>query len=261
MDLKISQLESYFSADVKAADLFAIVDMTNGETKKISYAELKQIMGGTPTGGLNGQVLYWNNTEAIWKTLTKSDVGLGNVNNTSDINKPVSTAQQGALDLKADKTELATKASIAQLNNGLVLKQDKLPNGTDGMVLTLEDGLPVWRPSGSSSSALYIPATIQNIANGGKITLAASANQVVKIKGASGVVTVNADLFSSVPAHGSQISIMGMDSDDYVIIEENDVDYGVILTDTFYATKYAQCNLFYDENLKRYFERGRVDRA
>lgn len=34
--------------------------------------------------------------------VTKSDVGLGNVNNTSDANKPVSTAQQAALDNKAD---------------------------------------------------------------------------------------------------------------------------------------------------------------
>jgi len=34
--------------------------------------------------------------------LSKSSVGLGNVDNTSDANKPVSTAQQTALDLKAD---------------------------------------------------------------------------------------------------------------------------------------------------------------
>lgn len=33
-------------------------------------------------------------------TLAKADVGLGNVTNTSDANKPVSTAQQAALDLK-----------------------------------------------------------------------------------------------------------------------------------------------------------------
>lgn len=35
-------------------------------------------------------------------TLVKGDVGLGNVDNTSDASKPVSTAQQAALDLKAD---------------------------------------------------------------------------------------------------------------------------------------------------------------
>jgi hypothetical protein len=37
-------------------------------------------------------------------TLVKGDVGLGNVDNTSDANKPVSTAQQTALDLKAPVT-------------------------------------------------------------------------------------------------------------------------------------------------------------
>jgi hypothetical protein len=34
--------------------------------------------------------------------LTKSDVNLGNVDNTSDVNKPVSSAQQTALNLKAN---------------------------------------------------------------------------------------------------------------------------------------------------------------
>lgn len=38
-------------------------------------------------------------------TLTKGDVGLGNVDNTSDANKPVSTAQQAALDDKVDKVD------------------------------------------------------------------------------------------------------------------------------------------------------------
>lgn len=47
---------------------------------------------------------WFRKTYAQVKTalgLTKSDVGLGNVDNTSDANKPVSTAQQAALDLKA----------------------------------------------------------------------------------------------------------------------------------------------------------------
>lgn len=34
----------------------------------------------------------------------KTDLGLENVNNTSDVNKPISTATQAALDLKADKS-------------------------------------------------------------------------------------------------------------------------------------------------------------
>lgn len=37
-----------------------------------------------------------------WRPAVKGDVGLGNVDNTSDVNKPVSTAQQTALNLKAN---------------------------------------------------------------------------------------------------------------------------------------------------------------
>lgn len=47
------------------------------------------------TGTSAGTVAAGNHTH------TKSDVGLGNVDNTSDASKPVSTAQQTALDLKA----------------------------------------------------------------------------------------------------------------------------------------------------------------
>jgi hypothetical protein len=48
--------------------------------------------------------------------LTKSSVGLGNVDNTSDVNKPVSTAQQTALDEKlASATAASTYATISNV--------------------------------------------------------------------------------------------------------------------------------------------------
>lgn len=48
-------------------------------------------------------------------TLVKGDVGLGNVDNTSDANKPVSTAQQTALDLKLN---ISAKATTTQATTG-----------------------------------------------------------------------------------------------------------------------------------------------
>ena len=45
----------------------------------------------------------------FWYSIAKGDVGLGNVDNTSDANKPVSTATQTALDLKANITALDQK--------------------------------------------------------------------------------------------------------------------------------------------------------
>ena len=48
------------------------------------------------TTTVNGHALSSN------VTVTKGDVGLGNVDNTSDANKPISTATQTALDAKQD---------------------------------------------------------------------------------------------------------------------------------------------------------------
>ncbi|MBC8054886.1 MAG: hypothetical protein H7Y13_17645, partial [Sphingobacteriaceae bacterium] len=45
--------------------------------------------------------------------IAKSMVGLGNVDNTSDTNKPVSTATQTALDAKASNADIALKANLA----------------------------------------------------------------------------------------------------------------------------------------------------
>ena len=52
--------------------------------------------------------------------VTAAQVGLGNVNNTSDANKPVSTATQAALDLKANLTDIPTvnDATITIQKNG-----------------------------------------------------------------------------------------------------------------------------------------------
>ena len=69
--------------------------------------ELNALHGVSVPSPSDGQVLAYNSTSGLWenKTLAKGDVGLGNVDNTSDANKPVSTATQTALDLKKNKAE------------------------------------------------------------------------------------------------------------------------------------------------------------
>lgn len=59
---------------------------------------------GVATGGTTNQYLKKasnTNFDTAWDSLDKNDVGLSNVDNTSDASKPVSTATQTALDLKA----------------------------------------------------------------------------------------------------------------------------------------------------------------
>lgn len=94
-------------------------------------------------------------------SVTKTQVGLGNVDNTSDLNKPISTATQTALNLKADDDEvvkLTGNQTVAGLKtfdadftvNGDILIPPTVTNGTarniswgtgfDSPALTLYDG-------------------------------------------------------------------------------------------------------------------------
>lgn len=52
-------------------------------------------------------------------SVTKAQVGLGNVDNTTDLNKPVSTATTTALAGKADKADTYTKAEVDALIEAL----------------------------------------------------------------------------------------------------------------------------------------------
>jgi len=63
--------------------------------------ELHNVYIDTP---LNNQVLTYESSTSLWKnkTVDKTFVGLGNVDNTSDLNKPISTATQTALNAKQD---------------------------------------------------------------------------------------------------------------------------------------------------------------
>jgi len=91
-DKKISELTTITTVD-NATDLFPIVDTSASETKKI-----------TPTA-------------------LKTALALDLVNNTSDANKPISSATQTALDLKVDENAAitgATKTKITYDAKGLV---------------------------------------------------------------------------------------------------------------------------------------------
>jgi len=125
-----SQLPSYVDDVIEAVN-FAALPAT-GETGKIyvtidtnktyrwsgsAYVEISASPGSTdavPEGSTNK---YYTDARAAAAspvqsvagktgtvTLTKSDVGLGNCDNTSDANKPVSSATQTALDAKQIKT-------------------------------------------------------------------------------------------------------------------------------------------------------------
>jgi hypothetical protein len=69
--------------------------------------------------------------------VTKAHVGLGNVDNTTDANKPVSTATQTALDLKANK-EAPTFTGNANFESNVTIEGNLVVEGTTTTVNTSE---------------------------------------------------------------------------------------------------------------------------
>ena len=76
--------------------------------------------------------------------LTKSSVGLANVDNTSDANKPVSTATQTALDAKASLAGAVFTGNV-EVDGNLVVDGDFTVNGTNfnasATSITIEDNM------------------------------------------------------------------------------------------------------------------------
>jgi hypothetical protein len=83
-------------------------------------------------------------------TLAKADVGLGNVDNTSDANKPISTATQSALDGKASSTHahgnITSSGAIGSMSGQIVVT-------TTGGVLTTAASLSAGSVSGLAAIA------------------------------------------------------------------------------------------------------------
>ena len=73
------------------------------------------------------------NEHELVDNTTLEDIGLGNVNNTSDLDKPISTATQEALNLKADKTSLnETDTRVESNSNDITgIKADIVDINTD----------------------------------------------------------------------------------------------------------------------------------
>jgi hypothetical protein len=127
----------------------------------------------------NGKVLKAGATAGSpsWGTLAKADVGLNNVDNTSDANKPISTATQTALNAKAgtavattsasglmsstDKTKLNGIAAGAQVNVGTNLNYAALTR-----LLSSSTGSDVTLPEATTSAAGLMSSSDKTKLNG-----------------------------------------------------------------------------------------------
>lgn len=117
------------------------------ETNKVDKVEGKQLSTNDYTTAEKNKVAESINESATntlintaINNLTKNSVGLSNVDNTSDANKPISTATQGALDKKVDivankslvaNLEIAKLAGLKTQNELNISISDAKKSGTD----------------------------------------------------------------------------------------------------------------------------------
>lgn len=98
-----------------------------------STAWVNETIKNSVSDGLEAHIKDFNNPHNV----TKEQIGLGNVDNTSDMNKPISTATQMALDKKADVHHSHTMTDITDLENlpiikGFVTVLSELPESATG---------------------------------------------------------------------------------------------------------------------------------
>lgn len=107
--------------------------------------------------------------------LDKSDVGLGNVDNTSDANKPISAATQTALDLKVNVSAVGAANGVAELDANGKVPSAQLPSYVDDVL--------------EYASASEFPATGES----GKIYVAVNTNLTYRWSG-SGYAEISPSL-------------------------------------------------------------------
>ena len=87
----------------------------------LSYDETTKVISSKiPETGITEQFLVYRNDEATWTYISKNDVGLGNVDNTSDIDKPISAAIQAVLDTKVNSNNPVFTGTIDGATKGNV---------------------------------------------------------------------------------------------------------------------------------------------
>jgi len=198
------------------------------------------------TTTINGQALSAN------ITLVKADVGLANVDNTTDLLKPVSTATQAGLDLKANIADLGTAAAKntgTAANNVVQLDgSSKLP-AVDGSQLTNLPAAPVTSVAGltgvvvlsktdvglanvdnttdllkpvstATQAGLALKANIADLGTAAAKNVGTDANNVVQLDGSSKLPAVDGSQLINLPA-APVTSVAGLTG--VVVLSKTDV--------------------------------------
>ena len=161
------------------------------------YASL-DILGKVPANQLPPDLVTSVNGQIGAVVITKADVGLSNVDNTSDINKPISTVTQTALDLKEDKAnkgiingyaslDILGKVPISQLSSVLLSDTFVVGAQADMLALVAETGDVAVRTD-LSKTFILTASPASNLANWQELLTPQSP--VSSVNGQIGTVTL-----------------------------------------------------------------------
>lgn len=149
------------------------VDNTSDMNKPISTATLTALSAKYDASNPNHYVdslgaaaaapVQSVNTKIGDVVLTKSDIGLSNVDNTSDANKPISTATQNALDLKYDASNPANYVNAAGAAAAAPVQS---VNGATGTVVLNKNDVGLGNVDNTSDLNKPISTATQTALNG-----------------------------------------------------------------------------------------------
>lgn len=154
-------------------------------------------------------------------TLAAADLGLGNVTNTSDANKPISTATQAALNLKATTANLsavATSGSYTDLANKPIIPVTSVAGRTGAIVLTKSD-VDLINVDNTTDLAKPISTAVQNALNAkatasslAAIATTGNYNDLINIPTGSGTVSSVAGRAGAVTLTSADVGLANVDN-------------------------------------------------
>jgi hypothetical protein len=151
--------------------------------------------------------------------LTKNDVGLSNVDNTSDVNKPISNSTQSALNNKEDKTSKGIVNGYAALDNAGKLPMSQVPDAIIGAsryqgTWDAATNTPVIPVAAPANQGFYYSVAVAGTTNINGIATWAVGDQIIS----------NGSVWQKIPVANAVQSVNGKTG--IVVVTKNDVLLG-----------------------------------